>query len=39
MINNVLREYLDAFVIAYLNNILIYFAMLEEHKQYVYKVL
>ena len=39
IINNVLQEYLDAFVIAYLNNILIYSVTLKEHKQHVHKVL
>jgi len=32
MINNVLQEHLDAFVIAYLDNILIYSVILKEHK-------
>ncbi len=39
MINNVLKEYLDKFVIAYLDDILIYSETLEEHKQHVHKVL
>jgi hypothetical protein len=39
MINNVLSEYLDIFVVAYLDNILIYSDMLEEHTPHVHKVL
>src|SRR6516164_7433319 len=39
MINNVLREYLDIFVVAYLDDILIYSDTLEEHKQQVHKIL
>jgi Reverse transcriptase (RNA-dependent DNA polymerase) len=39
MINNVLREYLDIFVMAYLDDILIFSDTLEEHKEHVYKVL
>ena len=35
MINDALREHLNVFVIAYLNDILIYFKTLEEHKQHV----
>jgi hypothetical protein len=38
-INNVLRQYLDIFVIAYLNDILIYSKTLEEHEEHVIKVL
>ena len=39
MINDVLREYLDVFVIAYLDDILIFSKDLDEHKQHVHKVL
>ena len=39
MINNVLREYLDIFVVAYLDDILIFSEHLEEHKEHVHKVL
>ena len=38
-INNVLWEYLNQFVIIYLNNILIYFKTKEQHVQHVCKVL
>ena len=39
LINNMVREYLDKFVITYLDNILIYSDTLEEHQQHVPKVL
>ena len=39
LINNTVREYLDKFVITYLNNILIYSDTLKEHQQHVPKVL
>jgi hypothetical protein len=39
LINNALREHLDIFVIAYLNDILIYSKNLEEHIQHVKKML
>jgi len=39
LINNTLREYLDDFVITYLNNILIYSDDLEMHCSHVHKVL
>lgn len=39
IINSVLREYLDIFVIAYLNDILIFLDNLREYKEHVYKVL
>ena len=35
MINDALREHLNVFVIAYLNDILIYFKTLKEHEQHV----
>ena len=35
MINDALREHLNVFVIAYLNDILIYFKILSKHKQHV----
>ena len=38
-INSVLGEYLDEFIIAYLNNIIIYSNSKEEHFQYVKQVL
>jgi hypothetical protein len=38
-INDILRPYLDIFVTAYLDDILIYSNNLEEHKKYVLKVL
>ena len=34
-INSVLGEYLDEFIITYLNNIIIYFNSEEEHFQYI----
>jgi hypothetical protein len=39
LINNVLREHLDIFVIAYLDDILIYSENEKEHKEHVHKVL
>jgi len=39
LINNILREYLDNFVIIYLNDILIYSDNLEIHHKYVHKIL
>ncbi|KAM4060262.1 reverse transcriptase (RNA-dependent DNA polymerase) [Hirsutella rhossiliensis] len=39
MINNVLREHLDIFVVVYLDDILIFSEHLEEHKEHVHKVL
>ena len=39
MINDVLREYLDVFVIAYLDDILVYSKILEEYRLHVSKVL
>jgi vacuolar-type H+-ATPase subunit E/Vma4 len=39
LVNNTLREYLDNFVLAYLDNILIYSKDPEEYKQYIKKVL
>ena len=38
-INNVLWEYLNQFVVVYLNDILIYFKTREQHVQYVCRVL
>ena len=35
MINDALREHLNVFVVAYLDDILIYFTTLNEHKQHV----
>ena len=34
-INSVLGEYLDEFIIAYLNNIIIYFNSEEEHFKHI----
>ena len=39
MINNALREYLDDFIVAYLDNILIYSRNEEEYEEHVKKVL
>ena len=39
MINDALREYLDVFVIAYLDDILVYSKILEEYQLYISKVL
>ena len=39
MINDALREHLDVFVIAYLDNILIYSKILSKHKQHVQTML
>jgi hypothetical protein len=39
MINNTLRQYLNQFVIAYLNDIIIYSKILKEHISHVFKVL
>ena len=38
-INSILGEYLDKFIIAYLDNIIIYFNSKEEHFKYVKQVL
>jgi len=39
MINDILRQYLNRFVIAYLNDIIIYSNILKEHMNHVFKVL
>ncbi len=39
IINDALRQYLNQFVIAYLNNIMIYSNILKEHINHVSKVL
>ena len=39
IINNILRQYLNRFVIAYLNNIIIYLNILKKHVNHVFKVL
>ena len=40
VINNVLQEYIDVFIITYLNNILVYSSrMLAKYKEYIEKVL
>jgi predicted RecB family endonuclease len=38
-INNILREYLDVFVIIYLDDILIFSKTEEEYKEYIKKIL
>ena len=39
IINNTLRQYLNRFVIAYRNDIMIYLNILKEHVNYIFKVL
>ncbi len=39
LINNMLREYFNNFVITYLNDILIYSDNLKTHHKYIYKIL
>ncbi len=39
IINDILRQYLNRFVITYLNNIIIYSNILKKHVSYVFKVL
>jgi hypothetical protein len=39
IINNILQQYLDRFVIAYLNNIIIYSNILKKYVNYIFKVL
>ena len=39
MINDVLKEHLDVFVIAYLDDILVYSKTLEEYRLHVSKIL
>ncbi len=39
IINNALRQHLNQFVIAYLNDIIIYSKILKKHVNYVFKVL
>jgi hypothetical protein len=39
MINDTLRQHLNRFVIAYLNDIMIYSKILKEHVNHVFKVL
>jgi hypothetical protein len=39
IINNILWQYLDQFVIIYLNNIIIYLNILKEYINYVFKIL
>ena len=38
-INNILLEYLDIYIIAYLDNILVYSGIEEEHVEYIIKIL
>ena len=39
LINNTLKKHLDITIVAYLNNILVYSKILEEHKVYMRQVL
>jgi len=39
IINNVLQQYLNRFVIAYLNDIIIYLNILKKYVNYIFKVL
>ena len=39
IINDVLRQHLNRFVIAYLNDIIIYLKILKEHVSYIFKIL
>ncbi len=39
MINDALRQYLDIFVIAYLNDIMIYSTTLKKHVQHVFQIM
>ena len=39
MINSVLKEYLNEFIVIYLDDILIYLDTLKEYKKHVYLVL
>ncbi len=39
IINNILRQYLNQFVIAYLNDIIIYSKFLKEYVNYIFKIL
>ncbi|OCK97549.1 uncharacterized protein K441DRAFT_546368, partial [Cenococcum geophilum 1.58] len=38
-INNILREYLDKFIMVYLNNIIIYLISKEEYREYILVVI
>ena len=39
IINNILQQYLNQFVIIYLNNIIIYLSTLKKHVNYISKIL
>jgi len=39
IINNILQQYLNRFVIVYLNNIIIYSKILKEYISYIFKIL
>jgi len=39
IINDILRQYLNRFVIAYLNDIIIYLNILKKHINHVFKIL
>ncbi len=39
IINNILQQYLNQFIIIYLNNIIIYLNILKKHINYIFRVL
>ncbi len=39
IINNILRQYLNRFVVIYLNDIMIYLNTLKEYVNYIFKIL
>src|SRR5438876_10386285 len=39
LVNDIFHDYLDDFLIIYLNNLLIYFNILKEYKKYVHLIL
>ncbi len=39
IINDILRQYLNQFVIIYLNDIMIYLNILKEHVNHIFKIL
>ncbi len=39
IINNILRQYLNQFVIAYLDDIIIYLKILKKYVSYIFKIL
>ena len=38
LMNQIFHEYLDKFVVVYLDDIVVYSAIMEEHKEYLVKV-